>query len=77
MPFWFWAFVCKQFTLCMVYYFYFLFVFDFIGMLLVGGQDFRRPMVPVTFYGLYFCLLKTCPFCKFYGAVNFIALAVL
>ena len=31
----------------MVYYFYFLSIFDFIGMLLVGGRDFRRLMVPV------------------------------
>ena len=61
----------------MVYYFYFLSVFDFIGMLLVKGRDFRRPMVPVTFYGLYFYLSKTFPFCKFYGAISFIALAIL
>ena len=44
-------------------------VFDFIGMLLVGGRDFRHL--------LYFYLSKTCPFCKFYGAISFIALAVL
>ena len=51
-------------------------VFDVIGMLLVGGRDFRRPMIPITFYGLYFYLSKTCPF-KFYGAISFIALVVL
>ena len=63
--------------------------FDFTGMLLVGGREFRWPVVPVTFYGLYLYLSKTCSFCKFYGpddqflllftcgAVNFIALAVL
>ena len=45
-------------------------------MLLVGGRDFRRPMVSVTFNGLYFYLLKTCPCCKFYGAVSFIALPI-
>ena len=48
-PFWFWAFVCKQFTLCMVYYFYFLSVFVSVGMLFIGGRDSRRPMVPITF----------------------------
>ena len=67
MPLWFWAFVCKQLILCMVCYLYFLSVFDFVGMLLVGGREFCRPMVPVTFYGLYLYLSKTCPFCKFYG----------
>ena len=73
----------------MVCYFYFLFVFDFFGMLFVGGREFRWPMVPITFYGLYLYLSKTCPFCKFYGpdnqflllftygAISFIALAVL
>ena len=52
-------------------------VFNFIGMLLVGGREFHRPMVPVTFYELYIYLSKTCLFCKFYGAVSFTALAVL
>ena len=51
----------------MICYLYFLSVFDFVGMLLVGGREFCRPMVPVTFYGLYLYLSKTCPFCKFYG----------
>ena len=63
MPFWFWAFVCKQFTSCMVYYFYFLSVFVFVGMLLVGGQDSYWPMVPITFFmGCIFIYSKTCPF---------------
>ena len=54
----------------MVCYFYFLSAFDFVGMLLIGGREFRRPMVPVTFYKLYLYLLKTCPFCKFYGPMT-------
>ena len=47
----------------MVYYFYFLSVFVFVGMLLVGGRDSRRPMVPITFFmGCIFIYSKTCPF---------------
>ena len=65
-PFWFWAFICEQLNSCMVYYFYFLSVFDFVGMLLVGGREFRWPILSVTFYWLYLYLLKTCPFYKFY-----------
>ena len=67
MPFWFWAFVCKQFTSCMVYYFYFLSVFVFVGMLLVGGRDSRWPMVPITFFmGCIFIYSKTCPLFFFF-----------
>ena len=47
----------------MVYYFYFLSVFISVGMLLVEGQDSRRPMVPITFFvGCIFIYSKTCSF---------------
>ena len=47
----------------MVYYLYFLSVFVSIGMLLVGGQDSRRPMVPITFFvSCIFIYSKTCQF---------------
>ena len=45
----------------------FLSAFDFASMLLVGGQELLRPVVPINFYGLYPYLSKTCRFCKFYG----------
>ena len=40
-------------------------VFDFIGMLLVGGRDFRRPMVPVIF--CIFIYRKLVRFVSFMG----------
>ena len=51
----------------MVYYFYFLSVFHFIGMLLVGGRDFHRLWYPAPFMGCIFIYRKLVRFVSFMG----------
>ena len=63
-PLWFWAFVCKQLTLCLIYYFYFLSVFDFVS--------FMGLMI-----SSYFCLLIGPSFMEFYCKKNFVRLLML